>query len=210
MAAIVAAIKEGRITFQRILTYTLNSIIKKVVTVLFLVIGLVMTGHAVLTPLLMVIIMVAGDFLAMSLTTDTVVPSTMPNAWRIGRLTGAGILLAIGLLAFCVGVVAFGVFRLHLATGAVQSLAFVSFVFGSQATLYAIRQRRHIWGSRPGNWVLLSSAADVLIASVLAVGGFAMAPLPIAVVAGTFAAALALAVVLDAVKVPVFRRLQIT
>jgi len=210
LAGIVAAVKEGRITYQRILTYTLNSIIKKVVTVLFLAISLVMTGHAVLTPLLMVIIMVAGDFLAMSLTTDNVKPSPMPNAWRIGRLTGAGVMLATCLLAFCVGVVAFGAFILHLGTGAVQSLAFVSFVFGSQATLYAIRQRRHMWGSRPSNWVLLSSAADVLIASVLAVGGFAMAPLPFAAVAGTLAAALAFAVMLDAVKIPVFRRLQIT
>ncbi len=210
LAGIVAAVKEGRITYQRILTYTLNSIIKKVVTVLFLAIGLVMTGHAVLTPLLMVIIMVAGDFLAMSLTTDTVTPSPMPNAWRIGRLTGAGVVLGACLLAFCVGAVAFGAFALHLGTAAVQTLAFVSLVFGSQATLYAIRQRRHMWGSRPSNWVLLSSAADVLIASVLAAGGFAMAPLPFAAIAGTFAAAIAFAVMLDAVKIPVFRRLQIT
>ena len=64
LAGIVAAVKEGRITFQRILTYTLNSITKKIVPVLFLVVGLLMTGHAILTPLLMVIVMVAGDFLA--------------------------------------------------------------------------------------------------------------------------------------------------
>ena len=32
LAGIVAAVKEGRVTFQRILTYTLNSIIKKIVT----------------------------------------------------------------------------------------------------------------------------------------------------------------------------------
>jgi H+-transporting ATPase len=38
LAGIVAAVKEG-IIFQRILTYTLNSIIKKIVTVLFLVLG---------------------------------------------------------------------------------------------------------------------------------------------------------------------------
>ena len=36
LVGIVAAVKEGRMTFQRILTYTLNSIIKKIVTVLFL------------------------------------------------------------------------------------------------------------------------------------------------------------------------------
>jgi hypothetical protein len=67
LAGIVAAVKEGRITFQRIQTYTLNSIIKKIVTVLFLIAGLIMTGQAILTPLLMVIVMVTGDFLAMSL-----------------------------------------------------------------------------------------------------------------------------------------------
>jgi len=75
LTGIVAAVKEGRITFQRIMTYTLNAIIKKIVTVLFLVVGLIMTGHAILTPLLMVIVMVTGDFLSMSLTTDNVRPS---------------------------------------------------------------------------------------------------------------------------------------
>ena len=34
LAGIVAAVKEGRVTFQRIQTYTLNSITKKIVTVL--------------------------------------------------------------------------------------------------------------------------------------------------------------------------------
>jgi hypothetical protein len=40
------------------------------VQVLLLAIGLLMTGHAVLTPMLMVIVMITGDFLSMSLTTD--------------------------------------------------------------------------------------------------------------------------------------------
>ncbi len=75
LAGIVAAVKEGRIIFQRILTYTLNSITKKIVQVLFIAAGLVMTGHAILTPLLMALIMIVGDFLGMSLTTDNVRPS---------------------------------------------------------------------------------------------------------------------------------------
>ena len=111
LAGIVAAVKEGRVTFQRIQTYTLNSIIKKIVTVLFLIVGLIMTGHAILTPLLMVIVMIAGDFLAMSLTTDNVRPSPMPNAWRIGSLTMAGVVMGICLLAFCSGVLAVGKFE---------------------------------------------------------------------------------------------------
>ena len=50
LSGIVAAVREGRVTFQRIQTYTLNSILKKIVTMLLLVVGLVMTGHAVFDP----------------------------------------------------------------------------------------------------------------------------------------------------------------
>jgi H+-transporting ATPase len=64
---------------------------KKTSQVLFLAVGLVMTGQAILTPLLMVIIMRTGDLPGMSLTTDNVRPSPMPNAWRIGELTIAGV-----------------------------------------------------------------------------------------------------------------------
>ena len=52
LGGIVAAVKEGRITFQRILTYTLNSVMKKILQVLLLAVGLLMTGQAVLTPML--------------------------------------------------------------------------------------------------------------------------------------------------------------
>jgi H+-transporting ATPase len=209
LAGIVAAVKEGRVTFQRIQTYTLNAIIKKIVVVLFLAAGLIMTGHAVLTPLLMVIIMIAGDFLAMSLTTDNVRPSPMPNAWPIGRLTIAGFIIGICLLAFCVGVLAVGQFGMHLGIEALRTLAFTALVFGSQATIYAIRQRRHLWGSRPSLWLAVSSITDVVIASILAVGGIAMTPVPATVVAGTLTAAAVFAFVLDVVKIPVFARLEI-
>ena len=96
-----------------------------------------------------------------------------------------------------------------LGIEALRTLAFVVLVFGSQATLYAIRQRRHLWGSRPSLWLAVSSVADILIASTLAIGGIAMAPLPALIVAGTLAAAAVFAVVLDLVKVPAFRRLGI-
>ena len=82
-------------------------------------------------------------------------------------------------------------------------------MFGSQATIYAIRQRRHLWGSRPNIWLAVSSVTDILIASILSIEGIAMAPLPAWIVAFTLAAAAAFAVVADLVKVPAFRRLGI-
>jgi H+-transporting ATPase len=59
-------------------------------------------------------------------------------------------------------------------------------------------------------WVIASSVGDLLIASTLAVAGIAMTALPVSAVAGTLAAAMAFAVVLDLLKVPVFHRLGIS
>jgi H+-transporting ATPase len=210
LGGIVSAVKEGRITFQRILTYTLNSVMKKILQVLLLAVGLVMTGHAVLTPMLMVIVMISGDFLSMSLTTDRVRPSTMPNSWQIGRITGAGVILGICFLAFSTALLAVGKYELHLRIEALQTLSAVGIVFGSQVTTYVIRGRQHLWGLRPSLWLVLSSVADVLIISTLAILGFAMAPLPVAVIACEFGAAIVFGAMLDVVKVPVFARLRIS
>ena len=207
---IVAAVKEGRITFQRILTYTLNSVMKKIVQVLLLAVGLVMTGHAVLTPMLMVIVMITGDFLSMSLTTDRVRPSKMPNSWQIGRITSAGVMLGLCFLAYSTAILAVGKFQLHLGIEALQTLTVVSIVFGSQATTYVIRGRQHLWGLRPSIWLVLSSVADVLIISTLATFGIAMARLPIAVIVTEFGAAAAFGAILDLIKIPVFARLRIS
>jgi H+-transporting ATPase len=209
LAGIVVAVKEGRLIFQRILTYTLNSITKKIVQVLFLAVGLILTGHAILTPLLMVLIMVTGDFLGMSLTTDNVRPSPAPNAWRIGNLTIAGITMGIGELVFCTAILCFGVYRMGFDIASLQTLAFMGIVFGNQATTYTNRGRPRLWSSRPSIWLAVSSVADIAIASILATGGILMKPMPIEVVLGTLAAAALFALILDFLKAPIFVRLKI-
>ncbi len=209
LEGVVSAVKEGRITFQRILTYTLNSVTKKVVQVLFLAVGLILTGHAILTPMLMVIIMITGDFLGMSLTTDNVQPSATPNAWRVGNLTIAGVFMGIAELAFCIAVLAFGKFHLGFGIETLRTLAFVAIVFGNQASTYSNRSRQGLWSTRPSFWLIVSSIADLLIASTLASRGIAMAPLPLLVLGGTLAGAVVFAIMVDIVKVPLFHRLRI-
>jgi H+-transporting ATPase len=209
LGGIVAAVKEGRVTFQRILTYTLNSVTKKTVQVLFLAVGLIMTGHAILTPMLMVIIMLTGDLLGMSLTTDNVRPSPMPNAWRIGELTIAGVFMGVSELLFCTSALALAKFRLGFGIDALRTLAFVAIVFGNQATTYTNRERQRLGSSPPSVWLVGSSVLDVLIASTLAIGGIGMTGVPWLVVGGMLTAAGVFAFILDFAKVPVFRRLGI-
>jgi H+-transporting ATPase len=209
LGGIVASVKEGRVTFQRILTYTLNSVNKKIVQVLFLAVGLVMTGHAILTPMLMVIIMLTGDVLGMSLTTDNVRPSPLPNRWRIGALTIAGVFMGVCELIFCTAVLAVAKFRLGFGIDMLRTLAFLVVVFGNQATTYTNRERQRLGSCRPSPLLVGCSALDLLIASMLATCGIAMSYLPILVVGGTLVSAAVFAFIVDFAKVPLFKRLKI-
>jgi H+-transporting ATPase len=209
LEGVVAAVQEGRITFQRILTYTLNSVTKKIVQVLFLAVGLVVTGQAILTPMLMVIIMITGDFLGMSLTTDHVKPSRVPSIWRVGKLTLAGAFMGLSELVLCVAALLVGKLVLGFGIDTLRTVAFVGIVFGNQATTYTNRARRHLWSTAPSRWLVVSSVVDLLIASTLANRGLAMAPLPLGVIGAMLAAAVVFAFLVDFVKVPVFRRLAI-
>jgi H+-transporting ATPase len=210
LGGIVSAVKEGRSAFQRILTYTINSLIKKIVSVLFIAIGLVITGHAILTPKLMVVIMITGDFLGMSVTTDNVRQSARPNKWQIGKLTVACSILGSCLLAFCVGALTFGKYRLGLDLEALQTLSMVALVFGGEATLYCVRERHRLWSSCPSRWVFVATIGDVLIIGLLAHVGLGMHPLAVGVLALVLSAAVVFGLLLDLLKVPVFRALEIS
>jgi len=209
LRGVVSLINEGRKTFQRILTYTLRSIVHKVVQVLFLGAGLMMTGHAILTPALMVLMMVVGDFLAMSSSTDNVRPSPKPNVWRIRNLTIAGIILGIVDLLFCVSSLAIGKYLLRLDTDSLRTFTVVTLVFSGQAVFYIARERQHFWNSLPGPWVIASSVVDLAIISSLAVSGVLMTALPLITIAMLFLAAIVFAFLLDFLKLFLFKRLAI-
>jgi H+-transporting ATPase len=209
LGGIVAAVQEGRTTFQRILTYTFRSIVHKIVQVLFLLAGLVISGTAVLTPLLMVLMMVVGDFFALSSATDNVRASSLPNVWRIGNLTIAGIILGFCDLVFCIASLAAGHFVLGLDSDTLRTLTVITLVYSGQAVFYVSRERRHLWSSRPGSWLIASSLLDITLFSTLAIQGILMTPLPATIVACVFGAAIVLGFCLDTVKVMLFRRLAI-
>lgn len=208
LAGIVASVREGRITFQRILTYALRSIVHKSRQVLFLGFGLILTKHAILTPMLMVISMITGDFLAMSSTTDNVRPSPMPNSWRIDSLTIVGIVIGLFDLAFCATILTIGALVMKLDIDTLRTMTLVTLALNGQAVFYVVRERQRLWSSRPSKIVIMSTVLDFMIIGTLATQGILMAPLPISIVASIFAAAVTLAFVMDQVKVWLFGRFK--
>jgi H+-transporting ATPase len=125
------------------------------------------------------------------------------------NITAAAFVLGLCKLGFSTAMLALGAFRLGLGAGEVQTLAFVTLVFGNQAVLYVVRERRHLWSSKPGVWVLAASAGDIAIVSALALSGILMEPLAWRIVAAIFAAAIGFAFILDQIKLRITAKIGI-
>jgi H+-transporting ATPase len=203
LAGVVDAVREGRLGFQRMLTYTFNMLVKKIEIVLFLAIGLALTGQPVLTPAIMILLILTNDFLSMSITTDRATPAPAPSVWRMRNITAASVILATAKLCFSTAVLAVGKFRLGFSAAELQTLAFVTLAFGNQAILYVLRERRPLWSSKPGAWLLASSVAGTALVAVLAYSGALVAPLNWRVLTAVFVASAGLALILDRIKLPV-------
>jgi len=187
----------------------LTILVNKCTTLVVMGVGLLITGHAVLTPLLQALSMLTGDFVTMSRAADRARPSPYPNAWRIRNLTFAAIPLGLFKLSYCVGVLAAGWYVLGFSPDRMQTLTFVMLVFAGQANVFVLRERGRLWHSRPAAVMLLASSADVAVVGCLAAGGALMSPLPLPVIAMLLAATCVFTLALDAVKLAVFARFRI-
>ncbi|HME86153.1 MAG TPA: HAD-IC family P-type ATPase [Roseiarcus sp.] len=209
LGGIVACIKEGRSAFQRVLTYTLTILVNKCVTLIVLGAGLIITGHAVLTPLLQALSMLTNDFVTMARAADRARPSAYPNAWRVRNLTLAAVPLGLFRLFYLVAILGAGWYFLRLSPGEMQTLTFTMLVFAGQGNLYVLRERGRLWRSRPAPVMLLASLWDLIVVASLAAGGVLMSPLPIRVIGLLVMTTLAFTLAMDSLKLAVFARLRI-
>ncbi|HVZ09446.1 HAD-IC family P-type ATPase [Rhodopila sp.] len=205
LRGILACIEEGRAAFRRVLTFTLSMLVNKSVTLIVMGGGLVMTRHAVLTPLLQALWMLTSDIAMMARAGDRAKPTPYPNAWRIRELTLVALPLGSVKLAYVMTILALGWFWLGLDAETMRSLTFLTLVLAGQATSLVLRESEHVWHSRPAAVLLAAMVIAATIATGLAWEGWFMAPLPGRVVVALFGASLGYGLVLDTVKVAMLR-----
>lgn len=205
LSGVVRAVETGRRIYQRMLTYTLNKIIKTLEIGVFLSLGVMLTGTFVVTPLLVVLLLFTNDFVTMSIATDRVSFSAHPDRWDIRTL-----MLTASALAGLVLILSFTVFFagrdvLHLPLRQLQTLVFLMLVFTGQGNVYLVRERNRFWKSLPSRWLIFSSVADVVAVSILATQGILMASISWSLVGSLVALVLLYLLVIDGAKVSIFR-----
>jgi H+-transporting ATPase len=203
----LVAVEAGRQIFQRMLTYTLNKIIKTFQIGMFLTLGLLITGVMITRPRLILLLLFANDFVTMSIATDRVSFSRKPDHWRIRPLVISALVLASGWLVYLFAGLLLVQYVLRLPLEELQTFVFVMLVFTGQANVYLVRERGHFWRSRPSLWLACSTIVDVIVVSLLAAQGILMVAIPPVLIAAVFGTTIVYMVVLDLLKVWVFARL---
>lgn len=207
LSNVLTAIEISRRIYQRMLTYTINKIMKTFEIAVFLSLGVILTHTFVITPLLVVLLLFTNDFVTMSIATDRVGFSRRPDRWNVRMLMLTG-----GILALCVLVLSFAVFfvardLLGLPLPQLQTLIFVMLVATGQGNVYLVRERGHLWESRPSRWLIVSSMLDVSCVTVMAVWGVLMAPVDLKIIIPLLVVVALYLLILDQFKVRIMRRL---
>lgn len=209
LSNLVSAVETSRRIYQRMLTYTLNKIIKTIEIAFFLSFGLIFTHTFVTTPLLMVLLLFTNDFVTMTISTDRVKPSQLPNRWNVESIVMGSIALAFPILALSFGIFLYARNVLQLPLANLQTLLFVMLVYSGQGTIYLVRERRHFWHSRPSKWMLIGTTVDILVVGLLATYGILMAPISLSLVVGLLGMIGVYLLLLDLIKVPIFSKLNL-
>lgn len=203
LRSILEAIKTSRRIYQRMLTYTLNKIIKTLEISILLSAGLIFEKNFIISPLLIVLLLFANDFVTMAVATDHVSYSQKPDHWNIKNLVFIGGIFAVLILGFSFTVLFLG--SRFLTLPYLQTLIFLTLAFTSQTTIYLVRDRNHFWHSAPSVWMIVSSIAAISAVSTLAIKGLFMAPLKAPFVFGLLGSILIYFVLLDFLKVKFFQ-----
>ncbi len=173
LEGIVDLVKIGRATYQRIITWVLNKIIKTFQITVFVVLAFLITGHYVMSALHMILLLFLTDFVTLSLSTDNVRVSARPDNWNITGLVKVALFLGILVIAELMLFIYLGsrYFSLFSDIPRLQTFTFEMLIYVELLGVLIIRERKHFWNSRPSNFLLLAIVADLLLVFFLSMVG---------------------------------------
>jgi H+-transporting ATPase len=205
LKSIVGLVTNGRVIYQRILTWILNKLSRTILKSGVVVIAFLITGKFVVSTLAMMLLLFMTDFVKVSLSTDNARGSQTPETWGIGREVRLGVVLGVAMVVEVLGLLAIGwrYFDLGPTNPVLPTFTFQILLYFAMFSLVSIRERRHFWASWPSKTLMLALAFEFVGGTVLSsVGIPGLMPIPIPATLVAFAYAFVFSLwVNDALKV---------
>ena len=178
LSVIIDAIKESRKIFQRMNSYAIYRIAETLRVLLFMTLAILIFKFYPVTAVMIVMIALLNDGAILSIAYDNVRYRNKPEAWNMPMVLGISTVLGV------IGVVsAFGLFYLgevvfQLDRAVIQTLIYLKLSVAGHLTIFLTRTRGPFWSIRPARILWIAVLGTQIVATLIAVFGILMEPLP--------------------------------
>jgi H+-transporting ATPase len=209
LGVINEAVKQARITFERMKSYAIYRIAETIRVILFMTASIVLFNFYPVTALMIILLALLNDIPILTIAYDRTRVSMQPVRWQMTELLMvSSVLGVIGLVA------SFALFYilvdLGLSRDVIQSLIFLKLVVAGHATIFLTRTSGWFWKPPYPSWLLLhGSFWSAMIATLIVVYGVFMTPVGWHYALWIWAYALAWLVFNDMVKMWAYRFLRV-
>jgi H+-transporting ATPase len=204
ISVIVTALRLSREIFRRMTNYAIYRITETIRVVVFVTAAIIALGFFPLTPAMIVLLAVLNDAAILTIAYDNVVPSSRSERWQMRDvMTLAAALGCVGVVE-SFGLLMIGDLYLHLSHDTLRTLMYLKLSVAGHLTLFVARTRGPLWSVRPATILLVAVLGTQALATLIAVFGILMHPLPLRYAALAWGYALIWMALLDGVKLAVY------
>lgn len=166
---IVALVEQGRMIYQRILTWIINKISRTILKAAFVAIAFVVTGKFVISAFAMLLLVFMTDFAKIALATDHVRPSRQPETWNIGGFITVSVVLGIAMVVESLLLLWIGWSHFNLAENddALYTFSFLTLFYFAVFSIVSARERYFFWSTMPSRILVIALASVTFLGTTL-------------------------------------------
>ena len=170
---IISMIKTSRNLFQKIYSWTLMMVLRKLHICFFLVLMIFLSHSSMLSITSTLLLLLLADFVTMFMSTDNVRSSMKPDKFDMRTLFGTaiviGVIMTIESTIFALP--AFSFFGLAGNPEKIYTFGFAYFNFVGLFSILSVRERGYFWKSKPSNLLTLAISAEFILVIIISIIG---------------------------------------
>lgn len=205
LSVINEAVKQARITFERMKSYSIFRIAETIRIILFMTLSIVVFSFYPITALMIILLALLNDLPILAIAYDNTRELNKPVRWNMPEMLTVATMLGVG------GVIAsFLLYFLLRETGfseeMIRSMLFLKLIVAGHSTLYITRTQGWFWQRPyPAPLLLAATFGTEILGTLIAVYGYLIAPIGWEYALWMWAYAMAWFVINDVVKMMAYK-----
>jgi len=205
LSVINDAIKQARITFERMKSYSIFRIAETIRIILFMTLAIVVFNFYPITALMIIVLALLNDIPILAIASDNTRIDPEPVRWNMQEiLTISSILGIAGVISSFL--LFYILLEMKFSVEMIQSLFFAKLVIAGHGTIYNTRTAGWFWQKPYPSWMLFNATFSTrILGTLIAVYGIFITPIGWEYALWMWAYALIWFIINDAIKVATYK-----